>query len=121
MVRRRCDYRRKTQGDGTSLALKTERGPHVSSRSWERRGIDTPLELPEKEAALLTWILVQGDPGQTTNLQNCKTINLWYFKAVTTCMVIWQQEKISTGERENKKKGKQLLIYFYTLTLPFYA
>lgn len=37
------------------------------------------------------------------------------------CMVIWQQEKIGTGERENEEKGKQLLIYFYTLTLPFYA
>ena len=56
-------------------------GMQKASRSWERPGNRFLPGASRRNTAQLHWILVQWDPSQTSDLQNCHIINLCSFKS----------------------------------------
>ena len=73
--------------DAMMLTLIWSNGPWKprdvgTSRSWKRHQ-KPPLEPPERRLAD-TFVLSPQDPFLTSDLQNRKVINLWYFKPVNS-------------------------------------
>lgn len=52
----------------------------VVSGSWQSKSPDSPQESPGKNTEVETWVSAQRDPLKTSDLFNCKIINVCYFK-----------------------------------------
>lgn len=79
------------------LSLKTEKGAKECKPSLEARKAketDFLRESPERNIALPTpRLLVHQDLRQTSNLQNCRIVNVCSFKMLN----LWQSVKAAIG------------------------